>query len=130
MRNHQRLLRLIGQMAAAIGLALAFLPAFAADFPAGTYSVDGAKPTLTFDDKSQFRVEEGGKTMVTGKYTSKGDQVEFTDQKGPWACTKNGQKTGTYQWKYDGSVLTLTKVTDACTDRVGSLSGVKWKATH
>ena len=118
---------MLKQMTLAAGLALAFLPAFAADLPPGTYTADGVKPTMTLDEKGQFRVEEGGKMLVTGKYATKGGQIQFTDKNGPWACTKDAEKTGTYQWKYQNSVLTFSKVTDGCTDRVTSLAGVQWK---
>jgi hypothetical protein len=127
MFKHQELLRSFGQMTLATGLTLALVPAFASDLPAGTYSVDGAKPALTFDAKGRFHVEQDGKMVVEGKYSTQGDQIQFTDNSGPWACTKDGEKTGTYQWKYDNKVLTLSKVADACTDRAGSLAAVKWK---
>ena len=125
-----RFSRSFSQMALAAGLALAFFPAFAADFPVGTYRVDGAKSTLAFDDKGQFRVEEGQKMLVTGQYTIKGNQIEFTDKEGPWACTTAGELSGTYNWNSENSVLTFSKVVDACKDRVGSLATVKWKQQH
>ncbi len=130
MFKHPKFSRLFSQMTLTAGLALAFLPAFAADFPVGTYMVDGAKSTLTFDDKGQFRFEEGQKMLVTGKYTIKGTQIQFTDKAGPWACTKDGELSGTYRWNSENSVLTFSKVVDTCQDRVGSLATVKWKQQH
>lgn len=70
---------------------------------------------------------DGKSTQVVGKYTVKGDQLELTDTGGPWACTKEGEQTGIYSWKYARSVLTLTKVTDLCTDRAGTLTPT-WQA--
>jgi hypothetical protein len=130
MIKHPQFSRSFGQMMVATSLALAVLPAFAADLPVGTYLVDGAKLTLTFDDKGQFRVEEGKTLQVAGKYTTTGNKIEFTDNQGPWACTKAVEQTGTYRWNYEKSVLTFVKVADACGDRVGSLAGVKWKQQH
>ena len=126
MRKHPKLSRSIGQAALATGLAIAFFPAFAADFPAGTYLAEGSKTTVKFE-KGQFVVEDAQKTVVTGKYTIKGSQMRITDKDGPWACTKDGEQSGTYRWTYVDSVLTFQKVADACADRVGSLQGVKWK---
>lgn len=108
-------------------LAMTFFPAFAADFPVGTYLVEGSKTALTFDAKGKFHVEESQKTLVAGNYMVKGNQIQFTDQEGPWACTKSDEKTGSYSWNVDKSGLSFTKVADACADRVTSLSGVKWK---
>jgi hypothetical protein len=102
------------------------LAAVAADFPAGAY-VAHKSITLTFDAQGQFHVNDGKGTQVSGRYTVKGDQLELTDTEGPWACTKTGEQSGTYTWKYAGSVLTLTKVTDSCQDRVGTLAAVSWK---
>jgi hypothetical protein len=130
MFKHPKFSRAFGQMTVAAGVAFAFFPAFAADFPVGTYMVDGAKPTLAFDDKGQFRVADGQKMLVMGKYAIKGQQIQFTDKEGPWACTKDGELTGTYRWNSENSVLTFSKVADACKDRVGSLATVKWKLQH
>lgn len=102
------------------------LAAVAADFPAGAY-VAHKSITLTFDAQGQFHVNDGKGTKVSGRYTVKGDQLELTDTGGLWACTKSGEQSGTYTWKYAGSVLTLTKVTDPCQDRVGTLAAVSWK---
>src|SRR5580700_4237251 len=108
----------------AAALAMTFFPAFAADFPVGTYLVDGSKTALTLDAKGKFHVEEGKKTLVAGSYRVTGNQIQFTDQEGPWAC-KSDEKTGSYGWSFDKSGLSFTKVADACADRATSLSGVK-----
>jgi hypothetical protein len=126
MSKHSRLSRSFTQTLVASSLALVGFAAFAADFPIGTYSIDATKPNLTFDGKGRFRVVQGAKLLVSGTYSVKGDQIEVTDTKGPWACTADGQRSGTYHWNYEKSVLNLSKVSDACQDRVGSLAAVKW----
>jgi hypothetical protein len=54
-------------------------------------------------------------------------QLQLTDTQGPWACTKAGEQTGIYTWKYENAVLTLSKVADKCEDRVKSLVNLAWK---
>jgi hypothetical protein len=130
MYKHPQFSRLFSQMMLLTGLVLAFYKVFAADFPIGSYRVDGAKATLTFDAKGQFRVQEGQKMQVAGKYTVNGDRIEFTDKEGPWACTKDGAETGSYHWNYEKSALSFSKLADACEDRVSSLATVKWKQQH
>lgn len=111
-------------------LALAMSPTLAAEapFPAGTYATEGHKVTIAFDEKGQFRVTEGGELQVSGRYSAKGGQLEITDAQGPWACTKPGEQTGTYRWKYENSVLTFNKLVDRCEDRVQSLTAATWRA--
>lgn len=117
-------------VASALGgyLALAFISVFAAEspFPIGTYAVEGHKVSLAFNDKAEFRVTESDVMRVVGRYTVKEGQLELTDLQGPWACTKAGQQTGTYRWKYSNSLLTFSKVADLCEDRVQSLTAVNW----
>lgn len=129
MREHPRHLPSLTAALLGIGLATALAPAFAADLPTGTYATNGGI-TLTLDGKGHFRVNDGKTMKVAGSYTIKADQLVLTDQKGPWACTKSGEQSGTYTWKYDDSSLTLVKVTDPCTDRVGSLTLNPWKRAH
>ena len=126
MFKDHNLLRTAIKTLAASSLALAGSSAFAADFPAGTFSFDATKPSMTFDGKGGFRVVQGDKSLVSGTYTVKGDQIVLTDAQGPWACTKEGQQSGSYHWKYEKSVLTFNKINDACADRVGSLEAMKW----
>jgi hypothetical protein len=130
MYKHPQFSRLFSQMMLLTGLVLAFYKVLAADFPIGSYRVDGAKVTLTFDAKGQFRVQEGQKMQVAGKYTVNGDRIEFTDKEGPWACTKDGKETGSYHWNYEKSALSFGKLADACEDRVSSLATVKWILQH
>lgn len=110
----------------AIGSMLMLTCALAADFPAGTYQTKGQPYTVSFDGKGQFQVHQGAKLQVAGTYSVKADEVELTDAEGPWACTKADEKTGTYSWKYEQAVLTLSKVSDKCADRVRSLVDLAW----
>ena len=113
--------------ALAICSTLAVSSAFAGDFPTGMYEVKEAPYTLNFDDKGQFHVNTGETLKVAGNYSVKAAQLRLTDQTGPWACTKAGQQTGTYAWKYENAVLTFSKVEDKCEDRVRSLVNLAWK---
>lgn len=117
--------KILGSLAVAAGLTHS-LSAFAADFPVGSYAAN-ASITITFDDKGQFHVNDGKTTQVAGRYAVKGDQLEITDSEGPWACTKAGQQTGTYTWKYEHAVLAFSKLADQCEARVGSLTTATWK---
>jgi hypothetical protein len=83
--------------------------------------------TMSFDDKGQFRVQQGDTLEVTGTYSAKASELKLTDTQGPWACTRAGEQTGTYNWKYETGVLTLIKLSDQCEDRVQSLVGVTWQ---
>jgi hypothetical protein len=108
----------MGASAFAICSTLALSPAFAADFPTGTFVTKQTPFTVSFDDKGQFRVNQGDTLQVMGSYSATASELKFTDSKGPWACTKAGEQTGTYTWKYENAVLTLIKLTDKCADRV------------
>ena len=113
--------------ALAICSTLAISPALAADFPTGTYEVKTTPFTVSFDDKGQFHVNKGDTLEVSGNYSIKIGQLQLTDTQGPWACTKAGEQTGIYTWKYENAVLTLNKVADKCEDRVKSLVNLAWK---
>jgi hypothetical protein len=113
--------------ALAICSTLAVSPAFAADFPTGTFEAKQKPFTVSFDDNKQFSVKQGGTVQVTGSYSVTASELKLTDAQGPWACTKAGEQTGTYTWKYENAVLTLIKLTDKCVDRVKSLVGVDLK---
>jgi len=99
----------------------------AAAFPQGVYAAE--EYTMTFADAGQFRVSVGEKVMVEGEYTIKGDRLRLTDKRGPIACTRAGQETGTYGWKYDGETLTLAKIEDPCEPRSAALTAQPWKRT-
>ncbi|HJU07843.1 MAG TPA: hypothetical protein VJ727_05105 [Rhodanobacteraceae bacterium] len=95
----------------------------AADFPAGTYAEPGF--TLAFDSNGHFRGSQKDAVKVEGDYAVSGNQVTFTDTSGPWACP--AKQTGTYRWESNGDTLTFSKVSDACKDRVNSLTPHSWK---
>lgn len=97
--------------------------AAAADFPAGTYAAAGI--TLTFDSNGHFHGRQKDAVVVEGDYNVKGDQLEFADKSGPWACPAG--QMGTYHWKTQGETVTFSKVADACDDRVQSLTPRTWK---
>ena len=108
-------------------LALPDGAAFAADFPTGTYETKGSSTTVSFNDKGQFHVNKGETLEVSGTYYVKAGEVQVTDTQGPWACTKAGEQTGIYAWKYENAVLTFSKVADKCQGRVKGLVKLAWK---
>jgi hypothetical protein len=116
-----------GTYALAICSALALSPAFAADFPTGTFETKQAPYTVTFDTKGQFRVNQGDALEVLGNYSVKASELTLTDTQGPWACTKADEQIGTYTWKFANAVLTLAKLADKCEDRVKSLISLAWQ---
>jgi hypothetical protein len=118
----------VGAYALSICLTLALLfPAFAADFPTGTFKGKRTPFTVSFDDEGQFRVRQGDTLEVAGTYSATGSELKLTDTQGPWACTKAGEQTGTFTWQFQNTTLTLIKLTDKCADRVRSLVGVAWQ---
>ena len=108
---------------AAVGASIAF--AAAADFPLGSYAVEGY--AIVFADEGKFRVSKGDEVLVEGEYTVKGDRLQLTDKRGVIACTGDGQETGTYGWKYEGDVLTLSNVEDKCEGRSAAMTARPWK---
>jgi hypothetical protein len=124
--QHMKYRRSFGMLALAICSAFATGPAIAAaPFPPGSYG--GGAVTIKFGDSGQVQVTKGGTLEVDGSYAFKGDQLEVTDESGPWACTKPEEKTGTYHWKYAGGMLTFIPVADQCKDRAASLTSQSWK---
>lgn len=98
-------------------------PAFAGDFPVGTYTMSGI--TLSFDGNGHFRGSEKNAVQVEGDYAVSGNQLKLTDKSGAWACP--AEQVGTYSWKSDGGTLTFSKISDVCNERVGSLTPHAWK---
>jgi hypothetical protein len=113
----------LGVSALGIAFALTCSSAWAADLPAGDYASGGVVLTLAKD--GTFHANQGKDTKVSGKYTVSGKQVKFTDLAGEWACKSS--VVGTYEWKLDAGALTLSKVSDTCDDRSGSLTHAPWK---
>ena len=99
--------------------------ALASDFPIGSYSSEPY--TLIFEANGDFRVVKSGYALVEGEYSVSGGQLKLTDKRGPFACTGEGQATGTYNWKLEGVMLRLSKVEDRCTDRAQSFADTTWK---
>lgn len=116
---------IIRASACAVPVIFALSAAFAADFPSGSYQAKDL--TLVFDGKGQFLVVTGGKTKVSGTYSVQQGQVEVTDVKGPWACTKPGEHKGTYSWTFSGTALTFVKVADSCEYRAKTLVPATWE---
>ena len=99
---------------------------YAADaFPKGSY-VSGPY-TLEFKGKGKFRVLKSPYPLVEGEYKVSGDQIQFTDKSGPFACSGAGQASGTYRWKLEEGNLKLSKIEDKCSDRSNSFAGPPWK---
>jgi hypothetical protein len=70
----------------------------------------------------------GEEVVVEGEYTVKGEQLTLTDKQGRLACTgEEGMATATYEWKYEGESLTLSKVEDKCEGRSAGLTAGPWK---
>jgi hypothetical protein len=118
-----------------VAIALAFLwlgltnPAGAADFPKGTFTVKGPGGTVwavNFDGKGKVTVTRAGKEVVEGTYKVKKDEIELTDEKGPFAG-KGDAKTGTYKWKLEDGKLTFTKVKDESKGRSRVLTAGAWE---
>ncbi|HEV7139029.1 MAG TPA: hypothetical protein VGN43_20515 [Steroidobacteraceae bacterium] len=131
--QHKRSSRSSGILALATCSAIAMCSALATapaspatGFPTGTYAA-GGHTTLTFDGNGQLHVSKGDVTEVVVDYTVSGDEIQLTDESGPWACTKANEKAGTYRWKYRNGVLAFSKVRDRCVPRVASLTNYTWK---
>jgi hypothetical protein len=114
---------------ALVGLTLLAGRAAAADeFPKGTFLIktaDGAEWAVTFD-KGKFVAKHNGDVGVKGSYKATKDEIEFTDEDGPFAG-QGDDKTYTYKWKLDGKKLTMTKVKDSNEGRVSVITAGAWE---
>jgi len=71
-----------------------------------------------------------GSVVVSGTWSTDGDQITFTDEDGILSCSNaaaapiidSDLTSGTYTWIRSGKTLTLTRVDDACPGRVILLS--------
>jgi hypothetical protein len=122
--NTHTLRSLIIGMASIISL-LAMPLAAAAVFPTGTYKA--GEVSIRFDAQGHFKLSQGDKTLVDGKFTASGDQLKVTDESGSWACSKKGEETGSYRWSFESETLTFSKLDDQCAGRSDDLPKRKWK---
>jgi hypothetical protein len=81
--------------------------ALAAEFATGTYEAKDVPFTVNFDRHGEFHVKKGATLEVTGTYAVKAGEIKLSDFQGAWACTKPGEQTGTYTWRYQDAGLTL-----------------------
>lgn len=119
--NTLRMAKVAGALLESLVLSTAL--AATAAFPIGDYEAGGI--VVSFAGDGHFRGTQAGKLMVEGTYTTKGDQIMFTDASGEIACPSD--QIGTYTWRIDGSKLTLAKVDDACDGRSGDLVAQAWQ---
>lgn len=113
---------------AVVGLWLAASPAEAAEFPKGKFAIKAgdAKWVVDFDGKGKFKVTRDGEEGLTGSYKVTKDEIELTDEEGPFAG-KGDMKTCTYKWKLDGKKLTFTKVKDESEGRSAVITAGAWE---
>src|SRR5438270_142841 len=101
----------------------------AAEFPNGTFTLKDSGGTawaVTFDGKGKVTVTRTGREVIEGTYKVNKDEIELTDEKGPFAGTGDA-KTGTYKWKLEGGKLTCTKVKDESEGRSRVLTAGAWQ---
>jgi hypothetical protein len=101
----------------------------AAEFPKGTFTVKDSGGTdwaVNFDGQGKVTVNRAGKGVIEGTYKVNKDEIELTDEKGPFAGTGDA-KTGTYRWKLEGGKLTFTKVKDESEGRSRVLTAGAWE---
>jgi len=100
----------------------------AAEFQQGSYSRTsprGEKVILKFGDNQKFVLSgEDGKTMVEGSYKVMNDQIEFTDEKRPFAS--KDAKPGKYKWQLTDGKLNFTKIEDESEGRSKGIAGATW----
>jgi hypothetical protein len=100
----------------------------AAEFKQASYSRTsqrGEKMILKFGDKQKFVLSgEDGKTLVEGTYKVSNDQIEFTDEKGPFAS--KDAKPGKYKWQISDGKLNFTKIEDESEGRSKGIAGDTW----
>ena len=118
-----------GQCVAAVCFAMALAcPAFAEDFPKGTFTVDDPRWRIiaaTFDGKGKLTVTVGDEELLQCDYKVTKDEIEFSNETGKKGDPKVGP--GTYKWKLAGKELTFTKVADDSEGRSQALTRATWK---
>jgi hypothetical protein len=123
-----QVLRSVGLFVASALVITSTHVASAADFPKGEFTrkgPDGAVWSVTIDGKGKFTVTRDGMAGVEGTYKVTKDEIEFTDEKGPFA-EKGAAKTGTHKWKLADKKVTFTKVKDDSKGRAGILNSGPW----
>ncbi|RPJ52883.1 MAG: hypothetical protein EHM23_32065 [Acidobacteria bacterium] len=94
-----------------------WLTAQSGTFPVGSY--ESGPFTITFKAGDNFEVTHSNGGGVTGTYKISGDQAEFTDLAGDYACPG---AVGKYTWKVESEKLVFTLVDDKCDGRAEALS--------
>jgi hypothetical protein len=94
--------------------------------PAGAQIPPGAMVgtwSITFGADRTYSVKQDDVEHVTGKYTMNGDEIQFDDASGDFACKGGDAPEGVYRLKTEGATLTFTKVKDDdCPGRVATLT--------
>ena len=83
------------------------------------------KWVLTFAGDKTFQIELKGGLAARGTFEVAGDQLLIHDIAGNRAC-KAAQANGTYKWTFDGTIMKLSRVTDTCGNRAGTINGSEW----
>jgi hypothetical protein len=79
--------------------------------------------SITFGADRTYSVKHDDVEHVTGKYTMNGDEIQFNDASGDYACKGGNAPEGVYRAKTEGATLTFTKVKDdECPGRVVTLT--------
>jgi len=109
-----------------LGLGLVSL-AGSADAVKGTFTQKSPVEVweITFDGKSKFSVSLDGKVGVEGSYKVTKDEIELTDEKGPFASKEDGP--GIYKWKLADNKLTFIQVKDKNPGRSKALTAAPWE---
>ena len=79
------------------------------------------KLTIASDGTYALDMEMDGNVNVKGKYEMDGDKMTIWDTEGEYAC--GSDKKGVYQVMASATSMTMTRVSDECTER-GDPSGV------
>ena len=88
-----------------------------ADFPPDVAAALPGTWELEITASGVYIAHKDGQFVVFGKYVSNRRRFIMHDELGPFACTGAGQKTGIYDWSFDGENLILTPVHDNCAAR-------------
>jgi len=99
-----------------------------AEFQQGSYSrtrLRGDKVILKFGDRRRFVLsDQDGNTLLEGTYKVMNDQIELTDEKGPFAA--KDANPGKYKWNLADRKLSFTKIEDESEGRSRGITGSTW----